>query len=336
MIYIACPEKFATGGTELLHQLYYKINKIREDVRIYYYNKSDEFPTAEKFLKYNIKFVEKIEDKKNNILIVPEVNTEELTKYIEIKKYIWWLSVDNYTSKYAFYLKEKINKERNYLVKFKLYRNMRRRIKNNEIELLNINEKNIKHLVQSKYAEEFLKSKNIQSENIKYLSDYISDEFFKQDIKKYKRENIVLYNPKKGLEFTKELMKGYPQYKYIALENMTSLEIVEICLKSKIYIDFGEHPGKDRFPRETAILGCIILTGKKGSAKYYEDISIPEEYKFEDEKLNKNIIKKVGEKIDFIFNNYEENYNKLENYREKIRNEEKVFEKEILEFLENI
>lgn len=24
MIYTACPEKFATGGTELLHQLYYK------------------------------------------------------------------------------------------------------------------------------------------------------------------------------------------------------------------------------------------------------------------------------------------------------------------------
>jgi len=33
------------------------------------------------------------------------------------------------------------------------------------------------------------------------------------------------------------------------------------------------------FP-EAAILGCRVIIGKRGSAAFHEDVSIPEEYKF--------------------------------------------------------
>ena len=36
-----------------------------------------------------------IEDNENNILVVPEMENHILNNYKMIKKYIWWLSVDN-------------------------------------------------------------------------------------------------------------------------------------------------------------------------------------------------------------------------------------------------
>lgn len=89
MIYIACPEKFATGGTELLHQLGFKLKLLGIEVKMFYYNRTSLDPVADRFKKYIVDYVDEIEDNVNNIIIVPEVNVEELIKYKKIKKYIW-------------------------------------------------------------------------------------------------------------------------------------------------------------------------------------------------------------------------------------------------------
>lgn len=60
--------------------------------------------------------------------------------------------------------------------------------------------------------------------------------------------------------------------------------------KSKVYIDFGNHPGKDRIPREAAISGCIVITGKRGAAAFAEDVCIPETYKFDESCAKKKIL----------------------------------------------
>jgi len=59
-------------------------------------------------------------------------------------------------------------------------------------------------------------------------------------------------------------------------------EVIKLLQKAKVYIDFDYHPRKDRLPREAAILGCCVITRKRGSAKFFEDVPIPDEYKFED------------------------------------------------------
>ena len=43
-------------------------------------------------------------------------------------------------------------------------------------------------------------------------------------------------------------------------------QIIQILSRSKIYIDFGFHPGVDHLPREAAILKNCIITNKEGSA----------------------------------------------------------------------
>lgn len=310
MIYIACPEKMATGGTELLHQFYYKLRKVTNDVRIFYFNYSSGIPVSERFEKYEVQYVTNIEDSSTNVLIIPEVSTYLVREYKNIKKFIWWLSVDNY---YA-----SLEISSNPLKKFikKLYNPKKIDFKDDDMN----------HLVQSHYALAFLKRKGVK--HVDYLSDYLNEDFFKSDVKYIAkhRENRVLYNPKKGYDFTKKLIGEAKDMEFIPLINYTPIEIMELCKYSKVYIDFGNHPGKDRFPREAAQMGCIIITGLQGSAKYSQDVPIPSNYKFNNDFTNqKAIIQKIRESID----NYDQLIQDFKEYRESIKGEEKQFESDI-------
>ena len=321
-IYIACPANFATGGTELLHQLAYKLKKNRENVKMFYFNtKEDEFPVAERFKKYNIEFVKQVKDSEGSLLIVPEVSAYLLKDYKKVKKVIWWLSVDNYLIKLntAISLRKKISM---YL------RGKNKEIKNQyKDNRVDFNDKQIIHLAQSYYAIDFLEKNGVK--NTFYLSDYLGESFLKKEVaySSKKRENIVLYNPRKGLDYTRKIMEKSDECtKFLPLENMTPDEIARVCLSSKIYIDFGNHPGKDRFPREAATLGCIVITGRKGAANFYEDVRIKDEYKFEDKDENiENIIDKLKE----CFEKYDEKIDDFKEYRKMIRGEEKIFEEDI-------
>ena len=77
-------------------------------------------------------------------------------------------------------------------------------------------------------------------------------------------------------------MKAFPNLHWKAIENMSTEEVAELLNRSKVYIDFGNHPGKDRFPREAAISGCCIITGQRGAAANDIDVMIPRSYKFPD------------------------------------------------------
>ena len=112
---------------------------------------------------------------------------------------------------------------------------------------------------------------------------------------------------------------------------MTVEEIKNLMRKGKVYIDFGNHPGKDRIPREAAISGCCIITNRKGSAKFYEDVSIDEKYKFDDDMKN---IPNVIETINRCINNYDNEINEFENYRNLIEKEKEKFGKDILNVFE--
>lgn len=63
---------------------------------------------------------------------------------------------------------------------------------------------------------------------------------------------------------------------------MTAEEVHDLLCRAKCYIDFGNHPGQDRIPREAAAAGCCVITGRRGAAANDIDIPIPASYKFED------------------------------------------------------
>ena len=315
-IYVLCPAYVKTGGPELLHQLVCELNKQNKKAIITYfdYNQSDTNYTHDSFKKYVncYKLIDEIIDDEKNIIVFPETFCHTSKLYTKSKKVLWWLSVDNYLQSYGVFSSIKRIGLINFL----------RKIKHKQVHFDNKVIYNFDfHLCQSYYAIDFLKKKGIN--DVGYLSDYINDIYFEKDYsKEFKKENNVLYNPKKGFDFTKHIIENSNNLNWIPIINMTNDEVRDLLSRSKVYIDFGNHPGKDRFPREAAISGCCVITGKKGAANYYEDVPISNEFKFEDTKENILNIKQCIEKCLYY---YEQESLKFEKYRDFISSEKQKF-----------
>lgn len=304
-IYILCPALVQTGGPEALHQLCYYLNNLNQQAYMIYYGNYAASPVAPLYSKYNTKYVEVIEDNSEHTLVVPEVMIPTLKQFKYIKKVIWWLSVDNYLVGENF---KKCHSGLNYY---------------------NYTANDIIHAAQSYYAIDFLEKSGVKSENIFKLFDPVNDTYRKnaKEVFKYPRSNVVLFNPNKGIEFTKALINARKEITWIPLNQPTQEEVSQLMLKSKVYIDFGHHPGRDRLPREAALSGCCIITSKRGSAKFYQDVLIAEEYKFEDQESN---INPILDKIQDIFLNYESERLNFTDYRKMLMNEQKTFQKHII------
>ena len=312
MIYIYSPVNAITGGVELLQQLGYKINTFGGRAKIIYvptrfkrvltYRK---YETPKIYEIYGMESAYKIEDLSTNSVVIPETLFWKLADIKNAKKYLWWLSVDFYfQTTEKFYTKMRMFGKR-----------------------IDMKSQDITHLVQSKYAAEWLEQQGVAKENILFLSDYLRNNFIEQvelEGKMIKKQQ-VLYNPKKGFEFTKKIISR-TEYQCIPLEGYTPGEMASIMKESMVYIDFGNHPGKDRIPRESAISGCCVITGKRGAAANDFDIPINDEFKFKDEDAS---IEDIVICIDRIMKNYGEYRKKYDNYRDMIRREEEVFNNQV-------
>ena len=236
-------------------------------------------------------------------------------QFKKIRRVLWWLSVDNYLHCLASF----IDNFTNFVLTEKPLQ---------KFFYFDDRDGNIEHWVQSEYARQFIELNGIHKDHIYLVEDYMNQAFLKRSksIDFSKKENIVAFNPKKGIETTKVIISQAPDIDWRPIQNMTPDQVQELLAKCKVYIDFGNHPGKDRIPREAALAGCVIITGKRGSAANDIDINIPTEFKF-DEKVTSpfSIIKKIRE----IFVNFEENFHKQRSYRDKILDDKSRFSMEV-------
>jgi hypothetical protein len=304
-IYIISPPNVITGGTEVLHQLCAKLKKYGYDAYMYYGIKEE----PQIFQQYNLPVA----------IILPEICLFLLCEEDNVTKMIYWLSVDNFLGQ----LKVKITN----------YSRIIKEISNKGVNLDSY--KGFFHLAQSEYAHQFLIKSGIDENKIFRLRDYINEKFTKMDVgyNSLGREDLVLYNPKKGIEFTNLLRHMAPHIDWVPIQNMTPEQVVQLMLRSKVYIDFGNHPGRDKIPREAAILGCCVITGIRGSARYFEDVSIDRQYKFLDIESN---LPKIIEKITYCLNHYDEEIGNFNDYREIIKNDEIVFEQDLLDIFTKV
>lgn len=312
MIYVFSPVNSVTGGVELLHQLVYKLRENKKESNIVYLPTNFKnmftyrrYRTPNLYLKYVPDNKVKFTDNMDNAVVVPETLVWKLNDIKYAKKYLWWLSIDFYFV---------ANKKR--FNKFKM--------KGKQIDLSRLE---VIHLVQSYYAYEWLVEQGVDKKKILFLSDYLRSDFIEQTKMESLKEkkSQILYNPKKGLEFTKKILEKCP-YVAIPLQNFTPQEMIQIMQESKVYIDFGNHPGKDRIPREAVMCGCCVITGRQGAAANEFDIPIDVTYKFEDKETS---INEIVECIDKIFKNYSEYRKEFDNYRKIIKTEEEVFNNQI-------
>ena len=74
-------------------------------------------------------------------------------------------------------------------------------------------------------------------------------------------------------------MDQFPEYEFKALAKMSSNQIKNYYSTSKIFMDLGIHPGRERMPREAAVMGCILIVAK-GSLNNF-DVPINDLYKID-------------------------------------------------------
>ena len=329
-IYVACPSGYKSGGPELLHQLCFNLKRHLgiESEMLYFPKKLN--PVHPEYASYNLPYTFQAEDDQKNILIVSEVAEalSLLPKYKNIRKGIWFMSVDFYyfskvRKTHTFFLSRMLNwilKQFNKLPLFDVFssQNLNKLIKKYDY-----------HRDKLLLLADFYMSNTYRAikwfndlKPMYYLSEYLHPEFLQTKVDLSQKENIVVYNPQKGISFTRKIISLARSIKFIPIFNMTRSEVIKTLKKAKVYIDFGNHPGKDRLPREAAILGCCVITGKRGSAAFFEDVPIPEGYKFEDKEEN---IPKIIAKIKDCFENFEERYKDFEYYRKIIKEEPQRF-----------
>ncbi|NGY37419.1 hypothetical protein FQU23_007805 [Flavobacterium sp. XN-5] len=327
-IYIYCISNVVTGGTELLHQLCDVLNNKGFDAYMVYYPDADS-PTPVSYKNYNLQLRKEIDDIPNNFLIMPEALIDLGINFKSIKKINWWLSIDNFFELSLLNLSPII-----YLklwpklffkvlgVKFKYFFKILKSARTGYLSYNYLFSDEDLNLVQSMYAYDFLKKNKFK--NIYFLSDYLNTNFSNQ--KTNNRENIILYNPKKGLEFTKILINKFKNFRWVPIENMTYIEVSLLMQNSKLYVDFGNHPGKDRLPREAVLSGMCIITGMQGSAFYFEDVSIDSQYKFDELNFDFDRFEKI---VMNVFDSYEEEYSNFLEYLQLIKNSRLKFESQV-------
>lgn len=307
-IIVLCPGEFASGGPELLHQLVRTLRDTGRDARICYYPLERKFECLPVYRHYDVPQGD-LEDSEDVAVIVPEVATCFLRDIRKAARAVWWLSVDNYFG---------INREAAWKDFIKRALSLAR---GRRLPLFMM--RNDCHLVQSDYAAAFLRRHGLPSLP---LSDYLGPEHFRAG-PACEREDMILFNPRKGRRRTARLMKAYPEFQFVPLTGMSADQIAALCSRAKIYIDFGHHPGKDRMPREAAVAGCCVITGRHGAAAFPGDVPIPDLYKLDDRR--RLYISAFGPLVREVFQNYDRHKDAFAGYRRHIAAEQAAFRAQV-------
>ena len=322
-IYILAPKDTATGGVELAHQLIHILREQGKEAYVVYEkdgNISADQTITPAYTKYNLATTKCIEDASENILVLPEVYFDYVYRFNNVMIGCWWMSVDNHFN--ACNRLDSFKFPGSIWQRLKLFRrNIRSKHRNKLTDLSSSGR--ILHFYQSRYAQHFLYSNGFS--NLYPLTDYINTELA-EGANYAEKEDIVLYNPAKGLKFTEKIIAANPEIIFVPIKGMTRDQVKEVLRKAKVYIDFGNFPGKDRLPREAALNGCCIITGKNGASFFFEDLPIPAQYKVESKQRNINHISSL---IKDILNDYGSHIVNFDRYRDTILNEETVFKSEI-------
>jgi hypothetical protein len=154
--------------------------------------------------------------------------------------------------------------------------------------------------------------------------DFLTDRFLDRIDHK---QNSILYNPTKGWKVTESLIKAYPDWRFVPVKGLNREQLSEKLYQAKLYIDFGHHPGRDRMPREAAMHGCCLITGKLGSAGNTVDLPIPPQYKL-DSNAN-GFVEQFGLLAADIMSNFPKHFTAFEPYRKWLQDESRIFKEQI-------
>jgi hypothetical protein len=316
-IVILCPV-VRTGGPEALHQLATAISDLGGKVSMLYFLSTSTGHThdtafditQDKFIlidppkisgnlydQYPVNQITEFALTDSTLVIVPEAFATVVSKIPWAIKAVWWLSVDN---SFLLHLDQLPS---TYTSEF---------FKQHEIL----------HFYQSEYAKHALQLHGAKQRYA--LSDYVNSNV---DANGYTQSrNTIVYYPRKGKQLAEPFRTQHLDLQFVPIEKMTRAQVDQTLTQAGVYIDFGHHPGKDRVPREAARAGAVVLLRKAGSANFFEDHPLTDEYFFTDTDVkNGNLYNKVKQ----ILSNRSLHFDRQIQYRTTIALEKQKFYLEV-------
>lgn len=309
---IVCCSQAETGGPECLHQLVHELRHAGHEAFIAYYPFGEDFTPTAAYACYDAPQA-KLLDEPEALVVIPEAATWIARSLRRAKVAINWLSVDNY------FQRKHVSAWRDFVKRYKSLAKSRASL----FEL-----RHCAHLAQSHYALSFLRSRKLPAAP---LGDYLSPDHLQAALlaPNSPRSNTIVFNPQKGYKYSQQLMSACPELSFVPLQNMSRADVIRCLQTSKLYMDFGHHPGKDRAPREAAIHGCCIITGRQGSAAFHEDVPIPDIYKLDES--DSGLIERFRRLAHSIISDVGQHVPQFEPYREAIRNEPATMRRQVAE-----
>ena len=97
------------------------------------------------------------------------------------------------------------------------------------------------------------------------------------DVKR--QSNVVAFNGVKGQWKIKELQALLPDVEFRPIEGMSFYEVCRTLASATLYVEIGHLPGRDRLPREAALLGTPTVMLARGAGFCWDDFPIGIDYR---------------------------------------------------------
>jgi hypothetical protein len=301
-----------SGGPEALHQLAHALRTLGVDARMYYWPLGSQSVLTPEFSQYVVPVERSLDDLASTVVVVPETLPWAVGQFKNARVVMWWLSVDNYLYEWE-------------------SRTLRRRFAESiGVRPASFNVKrprpHVSHFAQSEYALRFLASHGLAN-SASMLTDYLHDEFLDADNqpKEFPDRTLRLaFNPRKGQATTTRIVASMPkEFQFVPLQGLSPAGVRATLQSCSVYIDFGQHPGRDRLPREAALCGCNVITGRLGAAA--NEIDIPVDAKFKLDENAPDFLKKAVATILAASTNHISVQPLFDAYRAAIRGQKKLF-----------
>lgn len=290
----ACPANCATGGPECIHAFVSELNKTgKVHARIWYWDIKSYPPMPQEYEAYGCEYVTEMPEGFNGVLIVPEVYAHRVLPFTNCTRVIYWLGLDAYAG---------------------WHRSDRGAF---------LADPDIIHIAQSEYAYDLLRQLKVK--HLYKCVDLLNAEFY-EPYKEQPRSDVVLYNPAKATPFQHRLMDECRGITFRPITGMTRQQVIETMRGSKLYLDFGEFPGRERMPREAALCGCVLITSRIGAAYYDGDFA--HDYKFESKDGHIWAIARV---IHYVLDHFTECQKDFKRFRKELRTDEERFKGQVEE-----
>lgn len=274
-IVILIPLGVRTGGPEALHQLSDSLVNQGYDARVWYTQAGDLEVLAsvvaqqgegdvvlrvpvrtnpfDDYNKYRVVQADIIQLGANTCFVLPEVYINWMKYFQRSRSVIWWLSVDNALEGLG----------------------------PRHVNLNSLRHPRVVHAYQSGYARDFVQALGMP--NALPLSDYTplggTDHALPKTDIALNAGGKVIYD----VAAIAARLERECNTRVHLIKGMSREQVYDALGRSKLFIDLGNFPGKDRMAREALLRGCCVFALDAGAAR---DYALPDEFYFKPEHVD--------------------------------------------------